>query len=144
MKLISRLALSSVFLVVAACGNSEGDDDNGMNGSKTRDLTLSFTGLPQLGASMVYEGWVIVNGAPITTGRFTVNKDGDLSQSVFPIDATHAETATDFVLTLAPATGDDPAPSRTHILAGPFRTPGSGNAAAAEPWAPLSTPLEPL
>lgn len=80
-------------------------------------VSLSFEGLPALGADYVYEGWVIVDGEPVTTGRFTVGDDGALSASSFDVDATEAAM---FVLTIEPATGDDPAPSDVHVVAGAF------------------------
>ena len=61
------IALTSLALAAAACG---GDDDPS---TATRTLGLSFTGLTPLGADYVYEGWILVNGAPVTTGRFTIS-----------------------------------------------------------------------
>jgi hypothetical protein len=84
------------------------------------NLSLSINGLEDLGADFVYEGWIMVNGSPLTSGRFTVNSAGELSQSNFPIPTETLIAATAFILTIEPAVGDDPAPSDVHILAGDF------------------------
>jgi hypothetical protein len=83
-----------------------------------KSLTLTFEGLEALGSDYVYEGWLIVDGAPVTTGRFTINDMGALSQDTFSLSTTNANTATAFVLTIEPAEGDDPAPAATHVLGG--------------------------
>mgnify|MGYP000046993838 CR=1 FL=1 len=58
------------------------DDDS----PTTKDLTLNISGLENLGSDYVYEGWIIVNGAPISTGKFSVNDTGDLSQTNFNLN----------------------------------------------------------
>ncbi len=78
-------------------------------------LDLDFTDLPDVGPDFVYEGWLMVNGAPVSTGVFTVDADGNASQSMFAISGGDA---TAFILTIEPAVGDDPAPSAVHVLAG--------------------------
>jgi hypothetical protein len=84
----------------------------------TADLSLEFTDLPELGPDFVYEGWLITDDGPVSTGRFTVDSDGMPSESSFSVDALDAGAAGAFVLTIEPTTGDDPAPSDTHIVAG--------------------------
>ena len=86
-------------------------------------LQLDFTGLENLGATANYEGWLIVDGSPITTGVFSVNDQGVASKTSFDIDADMLERATTFVLTIEPNPDNDPMPSDIHILAGDF----SGN-----------------
>ena len=100
------------------------DDDT--KESTTSNLNLNISGLSDLGAGYVYEGWLLVNGAPKTTGIFTVDANGGLSTTDFQIDNTDLTTATKFILTIEPAVDRDPAPSAVHILAGDF----SGNSAA--------------
>ncbi len=63
---------------------------------------------------------MIVNGEPITTGVFTVDANGTLSQSSFDIDAEDLDAASTFVLTIEPSPDADPMPSSTHVLAGDF------------------------
>ena len=92
----------------------------------TSSITLNISGLEDLGSSAKYEGWIIVptlskegnvsEDMPISTGTFTVNSNGMLSQTEFEVDATNLSNATAFVLTIDP----DPNPSDVHILAGNF------------------------
>ena len=109
--------LSILFIVLISITFSCSDNDDGPT---TKDLMLSINGLENLGPDYVYEGWIIVDGAPRTTGRFTVNDAGDLSQSSFSLDKDDLAAATTFILTIEPSSGDDPAPSHTHIMAGDF------------------------
>lgn len=109
--LILFIAMSIIFV---SCND---DDDDG---PQTKNMTLTISGLENLGADFVYEGWIIVNGAAKTTGRFTVNNSGDLSQSSFSLNRDDLDAATTFILTIEPANGDDPSPSKTHIIAGDF------------------------
>ncbi len=89
-------------------------------------LDLNFSGLENLGADYAYEGWIIVDGEPVTTGIFTVDDSGNMSTSKFELDATDLENASTFVLTIEPSPDSDPMPSATHVVAGDF----SGNSAA--------------
>ena len=63
----------------------------------TSILKLNINGLEDLGSSAKYEGWIIVNGSPVSTGTFTVNASGTLSQTDFDVDATNLANATAFV-----------------------------------------------
>ncbi|MFK7985435.1 MAG: hypothetical protein AB8I08_05350 [Sandaracinaceae bacterium] len=92
----------------------------------TTTMTLGFAGLPELGADYEYEGWIMVDGAPESAGRFTVDADGNPSPATFEIDSAMADIATAYILTIEPTVGDDPAPSDVHILAGDI----SGGAAS--------------
>ncbi len=106
--------------ITISCNN---DDDN--NGPSTADLTLAINGLEDLGANFVYEGWIIVNGAPVSTGTFT----STAASQTFTLDATQLSTATRFVLSIEPAgeTGTAAAtPADTKLLVGDF----SGNTAS--------------
>ncbi len=119
-----RLVLAATLLPFAACGDS---DDNGATSNPDAaaevtetDFTLryDFDALPELGPDSVYEGWLIVDGAPVSTGTFSVDETGATTPAEFAIAPTDAEAATTFVLTIEPAVGDVPAPADTHILAG--------------------------
>ena len=114
MKTQSKILLFVILSFTFSCNDNDDDEPT------TKDLTLNIDGLENLGDDYVYEGWIIVNAAPKTTGRFTVNDQGDLSQSKFNLNKDDLAAATTFILTLEPASGDDPAPSNTHILAGDF------------------------
>ena len=115
MKKIGTLLLLAVSLFFASCNDS---DDT----PSTATLTLNLSGLEALGASYVYEGWIIVNGSPVSTGTFT---SVSFPQS-FLVDATQLASATTFVLSIEPAVDPDPAPAATKVLAGDF----SGNSAS--------------
>ncbi len=79
-------------------------------------LQLTLSDLDPLNADFVYEGWLIVDGAPVSTGRFSVDAAAaDLSQLVHAEDA---DAASAYVLTIEPAEDSDPGPSAVHILAG--------------------------
>ncbi|MCL7763886.1 anti-sigma factor [Polaribacter sp. Z014] len=116
MKKILNLAIAiAIATTFVACS----DDDNNSTLPTTGDLTVDFTGLEALGADYVYEGWLIVNGSPVSTGTFT--------SVTFPQTYTVAiddlQAATTFVLSIEPAgeTGADAlAPAATKILAGDF------------------------
>lgn len=95
------------------------DDDNEV---VTADLTLNISGLESLGDDYVYEGWIIVNGSPVSTGRFS----SVTFPQTFEADREELSRATAFVLTIEPTVDPDPAPAATKILAGDF----SGGAAS--------------
>ncbi|MCF6301059.1 MAG: hypothetical protein L3J52_08080 [Proteobacteria bacterium] len=83
-------------------------------------FSMSYNGLEDLGPNARYEGWLIVDGSPITTGIFSVDGSGVPSQSVVDVPANVFEAATLFILTIEPFPDPDPAPADTHILAGPI------------------------
>ena len=83
-------------------------------------LTLNLTGLENLGDDYVYEGWIIVDGAPVTTGVFTVDDEGNLSATEFAVNAGDLIAATNFVLSIEPTVDPDPAPAATKLLIGEF------------------------
>ncbi|MCF6169953.1 MAG: anti-sigma factor [Bacteroidales bacterium] len=116
-KLIFLLLAGVLF--IASCKK---DDDN-TDPKKT--ITLKLSGLEDLGTDFVYEGWLIVNGNPVTTGTFMVDASGKLSQTTFELKATDVDDATTFVLSIEPKNDSDPMPSATKMMAGDF----SGNAA---------------
>jgi hypothetical protein len=112
------LSLVAVSVLLVSCS----DDDNN---TAAPQLKLNLTGLENLGANYKYEGWVVVNGAPVTTGTFTVNDAGVLSKTTFDVAAATLSNATTFVLSIEPTNDSDPAPSNTKYLVGDF----SGNSA---------------
>jgi hypothetical protein len=109
------IAIVAIALVSYSCSN----DDN--DGSNTSDLTLNLIGLEALGPDFVYEGWIIVNGAPITTGRFS----SVAFPQTFSIDTALLNEATTFVLSIEPTVDPDPGPAATKVLVGDF----NGNSA---------------
>lgn len=115
LRIFSLLALAA--FTFASCG----DDDSS---TATNTLTLNLSGLEPLGDDAIYEGWLIVDGAAVTTGTFRVDENGNPSETAFDVDADDLAAATTFVLTIEPFPDSDPAPSKVHILAGDFS--GSG------------------
>ncbi|GEM_PF-418623 len=81
-------------------------------------LNLTLEGVAQLAHPFVYEGWIIVDGMPVSTGAFTVDDAGNLHPGRFYVDAEDAAGATAFVVTIESLAEMDPAPSKTHFLAG--------------------------
>lgn len=116
LKLMTVLALATS-LFFSSC-----KDDEEMPPATTDEgsFNLSINGLEDLGDDYVYEGWIIVNGAPVTTGIFKVDASGNLSQTTFNVAKSDIDAATAFVLTIEPMSDPDPAPSAVHVLAGDF------------------------
>lgn len=108
--------LVSLSLLSTACiTQTDGTDPETPEGDDAT-ITASFEGLEPLGEGYVYEGWIIVDGAPLTTGRFQI--DPEQSEYSFTVARADADAAAAFVLTIEPAEGDDPAPSDVHVLGG--------------------------
>lgn len=129
------LAIPLSLGLLAACGPMEEGDGNGNGGgSSTATLTLEGSHLPSLGSDYVWEGWLVTDGSPESTGRFSA-QDGTSSYT-FDVSGDLADKARDggkFVLTIEPKEGDDPKPSKTKLLAGTLES-GSTNATIdAEP-----------
>jgi hypothetical protein len=92
---------------------SSNDDDNT---PKKANITLNLSGLDALGSDFVYEGWIIVDGNPVSTGTFS---SVDFPQS-FQVDYDQLKKATAFALSIEPAVDSDPSPAATKLLAGNF------------------------
>ncbi|MCA9589477.1 MAG: anti-sigma factor [Myxococcales bacterium] len=127
---IFALALTSsivAFGCTAEHGSSDETDADGdlqvdaseaalHGGYGRRVLGLRFKGLEPLGPDYVYEGWLLVDGAPVSAGRFSLT---DPSRALyFSGPRSVLDRATAYILTIEPKVGDDPAPSKTHVLAG--------------------------
>ncbi|MEM9544642.1 MAG: hypothetical protein AAGA77_01645 [Bacteroidota bacterium] len=103
--------IAAFALIMISCGDDEATNNQ---------LNLTFSGLEDLGSNYAYEGWIMVDGSPKSTGVFTVDSNGALSRSSFELDQEDLEVATAFILTIEPSPDPDPAPSDVHILAGDF------------------------
>ncbi|MEO9569859.1 MAG: anti-sigma factor [Polaribacter sp.] len=114
MKKVLNLALAFIITAVfVACSN----DDN--TEVTTGDLTIDLTGLEELGSDYVYEGWLIVDGNPVSTGTFTSVS----FPQTYTVDINDLQTATTFVLSIEPAGEIGEAaltPAATKILVGDF------------------------
>ena len=112
----------AIALSLAACNGSSNDDN-------VARMTLESTNLEALGDDFEYEGWIIVDGAPVSTGKFDI-VDGETVPAVFNLDVTQANAAATFVLTIEPAVEnaeEAAAPAATKILAGPIARDASNN-----------------
>lgn len=90
------------------------------------DLSLNVNNLPDLGDDYVYEGWIIVEDFPISTGTFTINNDGNPVPSAFNLDEDQVFEASEFRITIEPSPDNDPDPSGVVILAGDFNGNSAG------------------
>ncbi|MFQ5907716.1 MAG: hypothetical protein ACE5JE_02655 [Thermoplasmata archaeon] len=87
------------------------------------DVTLSFSNLAPL-AEDHYEGWLIVGGSPVSTGKFIVADRGDLEDlqgnpiSTFRVANVELDQTTTFVLSIEPAGDTDTIPGAVKALAG--------------------------
>lgn len=106
-------------LGLISCEKDENDID-------TRTLSLNISGLSDLGPDHTYEGWMVVDGDYFSTGSFTVDSNGGLSQSQFQVHPEKLENAEAFVLTIESESDPDTEPSTVRLLAGNF----SGNEAS--------------
>jgi len=105
------LILVLVFTMVAC-------EDEDMDTTGT--ISLNISGLEPLGTGFNYEGWIVSDGIPISTGTFSVAQNGTPSPSTFDVELADLENATMFVVSIEPSPDTDPAPATTKILAGTF------------------------
>lgn len=110
--MLGLLAAPALLLV----GCSSDDDATPQNGN----LTLAITNLEDLGTNARYEGWLLVDGTPISTGTFSVDASGVLSETSFSVATETLNDATKFILTVEPNPDSDPAPSAQKLIAGDF------------------------
>ncbi len=89
------------------------------------DLALSFQGLEPLAGGFHYEGWAILAGGPVSTGKFNVNPTGalvTLSGAAIPGGSFRTDMsldgATAIVVTIEPNGDVDQVPAATKVLAG--------------------------
>jgi len=105
--------------LIAACG----DDDPTEPLMETLRLTL--TGFEPLQNGFHYEGWAIIDGAPVSTGKFNIDANGGLvttsgasiTDGDFVTGIDLSATAT-VVITIEPSGDTDALPADTHIAAG--------------------------
>ena len=109
MKKVNLFFSMLAVMVLAACS---GDDDG--NSTPMSDLTLNLANLEALENGFEYEGWIMVNGTPQSTGTFT----NPSASQTFSVPTADLEIATAFILSIE--SDNDPAPSDTKILSGDF------------------------
>ena len=106
------LAVLALGLLATSCSS----DDDATPVVLTSPLTIDLTGLEALGSDYVYEGWIMVNSTPVSTGTFS-----DVTfPKTFQIPTAELVDATAFVLSIEPTNDPDPLPADTKVLAGDF------------------------
>lgn len=95
-KKVLKLSLIATLGLIVSCSNDNEDV------ATSKNVTQSFQNLPDLGSGYVYEGWLIVGNEKISTGRFSYSEGANHTSS--SIDITKVNAATDYVLTIEPAT----------------------------------------
>ncbi|MEH6405928.1 MAG: hypothetical protein V7767_01480 [Leeuwenhoekiella sp.] len=104
-----------ITIFTSACSS---DDDS----SASSALTVDIIGLQQLSNTSEYEAWLIVEGLPVSMGRFT-----DVNfPKVFKTSSQILNSATQFKLSIEPGNDSNSSISNTVILSGNF----AGNSAA--------------
>jgi hypothetical protein len=100
---------------------------------KSEVVTIDFDGLEDSGDDFVYEGWAVSGGVATTTDRF---RNGPVVMQRIP-----ASIAGDslYVLTIESRRGDDPAPAKTHLVAGSLDLNGAATHLTTEHPAALGT-----
>lgn len=107
-KILTLMVAASALLMVSC------DDDEDDDAASTATLNVTLNGLDDLtGTPYVYEGWLLIDGSPVSTGQFTTADQASAS-----FDATQAASATKYILTVEPAVGDVPEPSELKVMAG--------------------------
>lgn len=119
---------------VAGCSGSNNDST-----PKTR-LALSLSGVQPLSGGFHYEGWAVVGGQALTTGKFNVNSSGalvDLSGNAIPNGGFQTQIdlsgATAIVITIEPSGDTDTIAAATHYLAGDVTNASAGLTVGAAP-----------
>ena len=120
--IMKKIFLSTLVITILSFTSCSEADDNNLT---TSNLTLNIDGLENLGTDYKYEGWIIVNDLPVSTGIFSVDDSGTLSQTSFTVDGEKLEAATKFILSIEPINDTDTTPATTKVLGGDF----SGNLA---------------
>ena len=108
-------------------------------------LTLSFAKLEALANGFHYEGWAVLPGGPVSTGKFNINSSGALVTLAGAL-ITNGEFApsidisgaTAIVITIEPAGDVDAVPSNSKLLGGTVAS-GSASLAISAPQAIGST-----
>ncbi|HHO55692.1 MAG TPA: hypothetical protein ENK21_04840 [Trueperaceae bacterium] len=109
---ISLIALLATAIVLSACNPA----------AKTSVLELQATGLAALENGSHYEGWAIVDGKALSTGKFNVQNGNIISLAGAKVKQFKLNfdisKATKLVITIEPKGDTDAKPAATHILAG--------------------------
>ena len=131
------------YILATPTNGAETDENSGIwfLDPTSNVLQLSASGLEALNDGFHYEGWAIVEGAPVATGKFNIDADGaivDLDGNLVPngefIVSTDISSATDVVITIEPAGDNDAVPAATKYLGGAV-TEGAASLTTSHPAA---------
>jgi len=117
-------------------------DDEEMDDEEMGDeagLFLEVSNFPTLDGGLHYEGWVIIDGEAISTGKFIVEGGVAVGLDGETIDGFFIEedltTVTTIIVTIEPSGDTDTVPSETKFVAGDLGTDGLSELTIAHPAA---------
>ncbi|TFB10903.1 hypothetical protein E3V55_04650 [Candidatus Marinimicrobia bacterium MT.SAG.3] len=130
--MFKKIFILSMLSALTIFGCSDDDDDTTGPALSNNTLVLSLTGVETLQNGYHYEGWAIVGGSPVATGKFNVDANGvleDLSSNAISggefVTTTDLTDATAIIITIEPDGDTDANPADTHYLAGSVSTMSS-------------------
>lgn len=115
---IQNVLAATITLVIASCDLFDGPAD-------PEQLVLTLTGFDPLRNGFHYEAWAIIDGSPVSTGKFNVSTTGQIvALDGAPIAGGRFDTGVDLsesaaiVVTIEPSGDADAVPAQTKIVAG--------------------------
>ncbi len=122
MKKSNVLVLAAFLMLFTIVGCSKNDDNSTVTATPepepTAILKVTLNGLEPLSETYVYEGWIMVNGNPVSTGTFNTTTGTTIKE--FSVLESNLDVATAFILSIELAENDPQGPSDTKILKGEF------------------------
>jgi hypothetical protein len=117
MKYLNKLIVSlGLLTLVMGC-----DEDNNLGPiPPSGNMVLNVSNLEELPEGWVYEGWIVVDGAPFSTGTFEIDGSGGFTNKTIPVESEKLENATSYFVTIESSDDGDASPSDVTILAGSF------------------------
>ncbi|HNW99799.1 MAG TPA: hypothetical protein PKK33_00385 [Candidatus Cloacimonadota bacterium] len=103
-----------LLLIFMGCENKVTD--------KTGQVKFNISGLKNLRPSAIYEAWLIVDGNPVSVGKFSVTDSDEPFIITIQADKSIIEQATGCYITIEPIPDPSSSPSGLVILAGDFVT----------------------
>jgi hypothetical protein len=114
------LAIMALMVLLVSC-----DDNSTRSGQDMFTLQLDFDGATMLENGYHYEGWAIVDGDAISTGKFNIDASGNLVDLAGEVIADgefslseDISASSAIVITIEPDGDTDTVPAETHVFAG--------------------------
>ena len=107
--MLKKIFFSALSLLLVSCSSSDDGPSIPMS-----TLSINLSGLDILSGGYEYEGWIMVNGIPQSTGTFV----NPASAKTFSMPTADLDVATAFILSIE--SDNDPVPSNTKIMSGNF------------------------